>query len=208
MHQPESPSKPKPIFLCIVSDCMAHVTSTFYTFQKVVNQYIKTLVSNVRKISYFSDGTTSQYENRKKFANLVNHKNDFGIAAECHFFATSHGKSPCAAISGTTKRQAARASLQCPYDKRILTPKDFYEFAQENIHGIKYFYLSQVDITETETELKEHFSNCTQITNTGESHCYIPLNSNTVKVFHVSDSGTFFDTRLKAVFGTYSYCIQ
>jgi hypothetical protein len=28
----------------------------------------------------------------KYVAKLVNHKNDFGIAAEWHFFATSHGK--------------------------------------------------------------------------------------------------------------------
>jgi hypothetical protein len=46
-------------------------------------------------------------------------------------------------------QQAARANLQCPYDKQILIPKDLYEFAQENIHGIKYFYVSH--ITETET---------------------------------------------------------
>jgi hypothetical protein len=39
----------------------------------------------------------------KKNGNLVNQKNDFGIAAEWHFFATSHGKSPCDAVGGTTK---------------------------------------------------------------------------------------------------------
>jgi hypothetical protein len=60
---------------------------------------------------------------------LVNHKKDSGIAAEWHFFATSHGKSPCDAAGGTTKWQAVRASPQCLYDKQIMTPKDFYEFA-------------------------------------------------------------------------------
>jgi hypothetical protein len=79
-----------------------------------------------------------------------NEAHDFGIAAEWHLFATSHGKSPCDAVGGTTKRQAARSSLQHSYDKQILTSKDFYEFAQENIHGLKYFCVSQVNITETE----------------------------------------------------------
>jgi hypothetical protein len=68
----------------------------------------------------------------------------------CH---QSNVKSPCDAVGGTTKWQAARASLQHPYDKQILTPKYFYEFAQENIHGIKYFYMSEVNITETETDV-------------------------------------------------------
>jgi hypothetical protein len=48
---------------------------------------------------------------RKSFANLINHKNDFGIAAQWHFFATSYDKSPCDAVGDTTKWQAGRASL-------------------------------------------------------------------------------------------------
>jgi hypothetical protein len=47
---------------------------------------------------------------------LLSHKKNFGIAAKWHFFATSHGKSPCDAVGGTTKHLAARASLQHPYD--------------------------------------------------------------------------------------------
>jgi hypothetical protein len=66
---------------------------------------------------------------------LVNDKNDFGIAAEWHFFATSHGKSPCDAVEITTKQQAARTSLQCPYNKQILTSRDLYEFAQEHLQN-------------------------------------------------------------------------
>jgi hypothetical protein len=38
---------------------MAHVTNTFYAFQKVVIQCIKTLDSNMRKISYFIDEAVS-----------------------------------------------------------------------------------------------------------------------------------------------------
>jgi hypothetical protein len=68
---------------------------------------------------------------------LVNHKNNFGIAAEWHFSAINHDKSPCDAVGGTTKLQVARTSIQRPYNKQILTPKDFYEFAQENIHRTK-----------------------------------------------------------------------
>jgi hypothetical protein len=61
---------------------MAHITRTFYAFQKVVIQYSKTLDSNMRKILYLNDRAVSQCKKRKKTANLVIHRNDFGIAAE------------------------------------------------------------------------------------------------------------------------------
>ena len=64
------------------------------------------------KIIYFSDGAAAQYKNRKNFLNLCHHKADFGVDAEWHFFATSHGKGPCDGLGGTVKRLAARASLQ------------------------------------------------------------------------------------------------
>ena len=44
--------------------------------------------------------------------NLLNHKKDFGIEAEWHFFAISHGKGACDGIGGCIKRNAYRASLQ------------------------------------------------------------------------------------------------
>ncbi len=43
--------------------------------------------------------------------------------AEWHLSATSHGKGPCDGVGGTVKRLAARASLQRPYEKQILTPR-------------------------------------------------------------------------------------
>jgi hypothetical protein len=131
------------MFPYIVGDCMAHVTSTFYAFI----QYIKLLNSNMKEISYFSDGDASQYKNRKNVANLVTRKKVSGIAAQWHFFVTSHGKGPCHAAGETTKWHAVRVSLQCPYDKQIPATKDFFEFAYHNIQGIKYFYASHVDIT-------------------------------------------------------------
>jgi hypothetical protein len=62
-----------------------------------------------------------------------------------------------------SKQQAAKGSLQCPYDEQILTPEDFYEFAQENIHGIKHSFVTETNSTETES--KERFSTCTEIPN-------------------------------------------
>jgi hypothetical protein len=67
----------------------------------------------------------------------MQHEVDFGAPCAWHFFATSHGKSPCDGIGGTVKRLTARASLQRPLNHQILTPQDMFEFAQINMHGIR-----------------------------------------------------------------------
>jgi hypothetical protein len=43
-------------------------------------------------VYYFSDGASSQYKNCKNLLKLRYHKEDFHVAAEWNFVATSHGK--------------------------------------------------------------------------------------------------------------------
>ena len=57
------------------------------------------------------------------------------------FFATLHGKWPCDGIGGTVKRLAAKASLQWPYSEQIMTPRQLFQFAEDNISGISFFLL-------------------------------------------------------------------
>jgi hypothetical protein len=49
-------------------------------------------------------------------------------------------------------------------------------------------------LTQTDSQPKECFSNCKLIPNIRENHSYIPLNSNTIRVFQVSGSCTLRDT--------------
>ena len=94
----------------IISECLHHNTVADYLFLKNFIRFLKEKFSSFpRKVYYFFDGAAEQYKNRKKFINLCHHKTDFGVPAEGHFFATSHGKGAC---GGTVKRLATRASLQ------------------------------------------------------------------------------------------------
>ena len=124
--------------ICFISDDMEHDTAFVYETQKHVTNYIKDNLPLVSKIYYFSDGCGGQYKNYKNFLNLCNHKNDFGLVAEWIFFATSHGKSPCDGIGGTVKRLTARASLQRPLDKQILSVDKMFEFCCEKIKNINF----------------------------------------------------------------------
>ena len=90
-------------------------------------QFLREKFVKIDKIFYFTDGSAAQYKNRKNFLNLCYHESGFGVQAEWHFYATSHGKEPCDGIGGTVKRLAARASLQRPYCSQIITPNLLFE---------------------------------------------------------------------------------
>ncbi len=110
----------KEISFVVISDHLSHDTVVVHHFQCKLIEFLKEIMPFI-KVIYFSDGAASQYKNRKNFINLANHEADFGMPADWHFFATSHGKGPCDEVRGTVKRLAARASLQRPYENQIQT---------------------------------------------------------------------------------------
>ncbi len=71
-----------------------------------------------------------------------------------HFFATSHGKGVCDGIGGTIKRLAARASLQ---NVLIKTAYDMYIFCIEKISAVKFFYVTQENVSETVDMLEKRY---------------------------------------------------
>lgn len=171
---------------CMISDFLEHNTVAVHTFQKHLVSEIKNILPHVRKIFYFSDGASSQYKNRKNFGNLCRHKDDFGLNAEWNFFASCHGKSPCDGIGGTSKRLAAKASLQRPYSDQILTPFQFFEFCSHNIPGIKYIFVQKEEVKETEIKLQERFQICNRVPSTRQQHRLIPISSNSLRCYKTS----------------------
>ena len=119
-----------------------------------IRDRITSVLPDVKKMIYFSDGASSQYKN-KNFVNVCQHINDFGISAEWNFFASSHGKNSCDGIGGTTKREVTRASLERPYNNQILMPIDMFKFCQDKITGVKYIFVPAKEIQNREEKLKE-----------------------------------------------------
>lgn len=159
--------------LTIISDCLDHITSSVYAFQRILVQYLKTHFS-VKKIYYFSDGAPQQYKNCKNFINLLHHKQDFGIDAEWHFFATAHGKGACDGISGTVKRLAGRASLQLPPESQILTPQRLFDWATQNIKGIDFHFSAKSESDLAVQFLKERYAKAKTVPGTLKFHAAIP----------------------------------
>ena len=163
---------------CVISDSLQHDTNMVHYFVHVVLKHLKTNESQLKRCIYFSDGAASQYKNYKNFSNICHHEKDHGVPAEWHFFATSHGKSPCDGVGGTVKRLVSRASLQLITDAIDTAEKMFY-WCKENINGIKFFYASKsaVDTNCTLFQLEARYSRCTTIPGTRNHHGFIPASS-------------------------------
>lgn len=108
--------------------------------------------------------------------------NDFGVKAEWHFSATSHGKGACDGVGGTVKHLAARASLQRPYDEQILTPFQLFEWASNNIPGTVFRYCSYTEYEETRAHLELRFQSSQTIPGTRKLHSFVPISRDAVKV--------------------------
>ncbi|GBN96229.1 hypothetical protein AVEN_174177-1 [Araneus ventricosus] len=171
------------VSMCIISDHTIHDTATVFSFQTAVIPSIKEKFPLVKKLIYFSDGSSAQYKNRKNFVNICHHESDFELKSEWHFFATSHGKSSCDGIGGTVKRLAARTSLHRPYNNQILTAKDLFSFCTATITNIKFFFVPSVNVIEVENKLQQRFNEVpTAILGTRNYHCYIPISNCTSKI--------------------------
>lgn len=114
---------------------------------------------------------------------------DFKVAGEWHFFATSHGKGPCDGIGGTLKRLARRASLQGTAN--IQTPESLYNWCHVNVTNIQSFYVPSSEIEETEKLLEKRFKSAKPIRGTQSFHSFIPVDAYSLEARVVSCSETF-----------------
>jgi hypothetical protein len=70
-----------------------------------------TFESPLKKKVLFSDGSAAQHKNRKDLLNITCHNEDFGMPAEWHFFATSHGKSACDGVGWHSKKACSKSQF-------------------------------------------------------------------------------------------------
>ena len=172
--------------IACISDHMDHDAVSVYGFLKVVLTHLRQKLPIIRQVFFFSDGCSGQYKNFKNLTNLSFHKVDFGFSAEWHFFATSHGKNACDGVGGTIKRAAAHASLQRPLSNQILTPKQLYDFASQELKGILCFYVSSNDIEMNRSMLESRFTKRKTIPGTRSHHAFIPSNDGKIKMSRIS----------------------
>eukprot|EP00731_Ephydatia_muelleri_P007129 Em0003g1377a len=160
----KSGEKLEHISFVIISDCLHNDTVAVHLYQKHLISFLRSHFGSLPKcMVYFSDGCSSQYKNCKNFLNLTHHEDDFGMPAEWHFFATSHGKGPSDGVGGSVKRSAARASLQRPYHDQIMTPRQLFEYAKANITAVHFHYSTKEEYDTETLQLEARLSHARTI---------------------------------------------
>lgn len=170
----------------IISDCKNHDSIAVHLFIQKMIEFIRHKSIQMDKISYVSDGAGSQYKNKNNFINLCHHENDFGVKAEWHFHATSHGKSACDGVGGILKRGAYRFSLA--NKDTIQTPMELYEWSKSWKTEIETAYCSSDEYLRTKTNLQDRYQTAATIQGTQSLHSFYPINLTSLKVKKYSNS--------------------
>lgn len=187
----------RPLNFIVLSDSLSHVTATVHTFQGELIKFLKNKIPNLSKVIYFSDGAPSQYKNRFNVLNVLMHEDDFGIPAEWHYFATSHGKGPSDGLGGTVKRLAARASLQRTSDDQIQTPLQLFEWVSTNIKGMSFAFVSASEVEARKKCLKRRFHEAPHIHEIRQCHAAVPESRNTICMKKLSSSALGVSINIK-----------
>ena len=89
-------------------------------------------------------------------------------------------KSPYDLIIGTVKCLVANASLKTQHDECILTPKQLYEWATENIKVIHFLYISSENVNASCIKfcLDKCYSFGSMLDGTESQHSFIPVSLN------------------------------
>lgn len=181
--------------IIIIAESLKHNVEAVYQFQRKLVEFIKSQYGN-KKIISFLDGAASQYKNKKNFLNLCMFEKDFGIKAEWHFFATSHGKSPCDVLGGTFKRNVKNHNMKHPTDA-VDTPRKLFEWARKIKDGkIDFIFCSNNEYEEVEKSLNENRfqRKIKPLAGTQSFHSYEPIKESTIrcKPFSVSEISKTF----------------
>ncbi|KAJ8665126.1 hypothetical protein QAD02_006788 [Eretmocerus hayati] len=168
----------------LISESLEHNTECVHLFQKRLVAWLKQKfsVEGIENIFDFSDGASSQYENKKNFVNLVYHYEDFGIAAEWPSFATSHGKNACDGIGGIVKKFIKRESLRRPDEVPNASSRAVFDLVEHKFPTITFDFCSHKDHEIEEKLVSKRFDGLQTVNGTRSFHAYIPLGNNKAEV--------------------------
>ena len=89
-------------------------------------------------------------------------------------------------LKGTMKRLVKLESLRMPFENQILTPWDIYEWADENIENIKFFYASTVDIASHTSINQNKVTTAEVFDDTRSYHCFQPNGETKLELYTLS----------------------
>ena len=96
--------------------------------------------------------------------------------AEWIFFATGHCKSPCDGVGGFVKRYVEKRSLH--YVTKVLSYQSMHDLCVRKIPSIPFFRVSQEEMVNVSTDLKDYFAKTNTMLGTRSSHHFVSISCN------------------------------
>jgi len=72
--------------------------------------------------------------------------------------------------------------MRNPSDNFILTPREFFNYVDQNIRNIRVFFVSKEEVQKAKDFLEVRFNKAKQIPQTRSFHAFIPLPENTKEI--------------------------
>ena len=129
----------------------------------------------------------SQYKNCKHFIKICHHEQDFAMKCTWSFFATSLSKSPCDGIGGTVKRLTSIASLHRTTNSHILKASAMFDFCQNEIIGISFYYISKESNMIIQSEMELRYTTAKTLLGTRSNHNIFPISNTKIGTKVVSE---------------------
>lgn len=164
-----------------LSNYLKHDTAAVHLYMSKVIEHMKTdLPFTIYKMFYFSDGCGGQYKNRFAMGNLLHHREEYGIDAECHFHATAHVKNKCDAIGGICKSTAFRATHQLNTAEQLTDVKKLYDFLSQRMKNVTFDYVDETEHKIHKREQQAFFTKCNPIPGCRSFHAFVPEDAKSV----------------------------
>jgi len=145
-------TKQSTVPFCSVSDSLKHGPAAIWAHLDPVVKHIQVTQPTVKGIHFISDGPTTQYRNKQNFYLWSQKVEEYGCnMSTWNFLEASHGKGAADGIGAAVKRNAdTQVNV---HQKDITCAKDFLQCVTSGSTSIKFFEVSEDDITSIEDGL-------------------------------------------------------
>jgi len=144
----------QPLCLCTISANLQHGPVGIWAHMKPVLRYIRTEFPQVQNLTFWSDGPSSQYKQKKNFFLLSTVPFAMGFKSiGWNFFESSHGKGAVDGVGATVKRLANDAVCQ---GADIDTPRKLFEVMAPLLTSVHLMYIEDEDFKCSEGTISQH----------------------------------------------------
>lgn len=163
----------------IVSDENDHGKFSVWNFVRALMTDLKKQCPLVTEVKYFTDGCAQQFKNIYTLSSLCHSSEDFGVKAEHHFMATSHGKGSHDGIGGSFKRRVRDRVLS--ENLKVTNATEFYEVAKTIATATTVLLVSKSSIENSKNFLNKRWENVKPMPGIRSCHSFVPLNEFEIK---------------------------